>query len=119
MLIILVYYYIILYYYLERKSMKIAITSKCLLYPKVFTPMLSGKPIDEEKLAKDYETLDKTLGVMEMMFLKNKQFLCADTISIADIMAVSEVSEIIKKRTTGGVRTFHHQMKNAHRRQHQ
>ncbi|XP_033628036.1 glutathione S-transferase theta-1-like [Asterias rubens] len=61
----------------------------------VFTPMLSGKPIDEEKLAKDYETLDKTLGVMEMMFLKNKQFLCADTISIADIMAVSELTQVL------------------------
>ncbi len=53
--------------------------------------MVSGKPIDEEKLAEDLEKLDTTLGVMEKSFLGDKEFLGGDKISIADICAISEV----------------------------
>ncbi len=60
----------------------------------IFTPMGTGKPVDEEKLNTDYETLDKTLGVMQKKFLGDKQFLCADKISIADIMAISELTQV-------------------------
>ena len=58
---------------------------------KIFTPMITGNPIDEEKLATDTEKFDKTLGVMENRFLGNKMFLAGDKICIADICAISEV----------------------------
>ena len=58
---------------------------------KIFTPMATGKPINEEKLAEDFEKFDKILGTIEEKFLGGKEYLCADKISIADICAITEV----------------------------
>ncbi|XP_071790691.1 uncharacterized protein [Asterias amurensis] len=61
----------------------------------IFTPLVTGTPIDEEKLAADTEKFDKTLGVMENRFLGNKMFLCGDKLCIADICAISELMQVL------------------------
>ena len=53
--------------------------------------MMSGKPIDEVKLAKDLERFDSTLTLIEKTFLGDKDFLASKEISIADICTLSEV----------------------------
>ncbi|XP_022085884.1 glutathione S-transferase T1-like [Acanthaster planci] len=65
----------------------------------IFTPM-GGQPIDEDKLAKDFEAFDKALGTIEKVFLGDKQFLASDKISIADICCLSEIMQIIPIQRT-------------------
>ncbi|XP_038061580.1 glutathione S-transferase theta-1-like [Patiria miniata] len=66
----------------------------------VFTPMSTGKPIDEAKLTKDLEAFDKSLGIIEKVFLEDKKFLASDEISIADICCLSEMVQVTAVQRT-------------------
>ncbi|XP_022085790.1 glutathione S-transferase theta-1-like [Acanthaster planci] len=62
---------------------------------KILTPIFTGKPVDEAKLAKDLEAFDKALGTIEKVFLGDNQFLASDKISIADICCLSEMMQVV------------------------
>ena len=53
--------------------------------------MISGKAIDEVKLAESAEKFDKSLETVEKVFLGDKKYIASDEISIADICCLSEV----------------------------
>jgi len=71
-----------------------------VFFDMIFTPMMSGKPIDEVKLAKDLERFDSTLTLIEKTFLGDKDFLASKEISIADICTLSEMMQVFAVQRT-------------------
>ncbi|XP_022085783.1 glutathione S-transferase theta-3-like isoform X2 [Acanthaster planci] len=61
----------------------------------VVTPRWTGNPVDEAKLAKDLETFDKALGIIEKVFLGDKKYVASDEISIADICCLSGLMQVL------------------------
>lgn len=57
-------------------------------------PLRTGKPIDEKRLSHSTEELINSLLQMERIFLNSTPFLNSLTMSIADLIGVSEVKQI-------------------------
>lgn len=55
---------------------------------------MTGQPVDNAKLQRALMELDKTLDKLETMFLKEKDFLCGDDITLADLLAVCELMQV-------------------------
>ncbi|XP_005987166.1 glutathione S-transferase theta-1 [Latimeria chalumnae] len=70
----------------RRHAMKVFILEGLL-------PKLTGLPVEEEKLATALAELVEVLDKLETMFLGDRNFLCGDDISIADLMAVCELMQ--------------------------
>jgi len=56
-------------------------------------PKMTGKPVNEEKVALQEKQMNITLDLIENIWLKDKQFLCGDDISISDIIGVCEIEQ--------------------------
>ncbi|XP_043924606.1 glutathione S-transferase theta-3-like [Protopterus annectens] len=64
-----------------------------MLWLKVMIPMTLEKTCPAEKLAAAVETLNETLQQFEDKFLQDKAFIAGEEISIADIVAYSELMQ--------------------------
>lgn len=60
---------------------------------EVVFPAQSGSPVDEGTLVRALSQLDDTLDKLESMFLGRQPFLCGDDITVADLLAVSELMQ--------------------------
>ncbi|MBN3296106.1 glutathione S-transferase theta-1 [Amia ocellicauda] len=56
-------------------------------------PKLSGEPARPSRLSSALNDLEVTLDLLDSKFLKDKRFLCANDISIADLLAVCELAQ--------------------------
>jgi len=67
--------------------------ASCGLYYlyKVLWPKMNGKPVNEQRIAQQEKQINITLNLIENVWLKDKQFLCGDDISISDIIAICEI----------------------------
>ncbi|XP_043924611.1 glutathione S-transferase theta-1-like [Protopterus annectens] len=54
---------------------------------------LTGEPVSEKALSTAVEELEETLCLLEKTFLQEKNFLCSDDITIADVMAICELMQ--------------------------
>lgn len=57
---------------------------------------MKGTPVDEEKVAELEKKMIITLDVIENVWLKNKNYLCGNEISIADIIGICEIDQTSK-----------------------
>ncbi|XP_063951901.1 glutathione S-transferase theta-1-like [Lytechinus pictus] len=66
-----------------------------IFYSEIVIPMLSGgkEHASEEKLKNDEENLTKQLDKLENAFLQDNDWLVGDDISVADVLAVSEMMQ--------------------------
>lgn len=58
---------------------------------------MNGKPVNEQRIAKQEKQINITLDLIENVWLKDKQFLCGDNISISDIIGICEIEHTSKK----------------------
>jgi len=56
---------------------------------------MTGQPANPAKLEKALSDLEGTLDKLENMFLKRQPFLCGDDISLADLLAVCELMQVL------------------------
>ncbi|XP_004843627.1 glutathione S-transferase theta-1 isoform X1 [Heterocephalus glaber] len=70
-----------------------ALRRNCLraLWHKVMFPVFLGEQVSSELLAATLAELDDTLQVFEDKFLQNKAFLIGSQISLADLVAITEL----------------------------
>lgn len=61
---------------------------------QVFSPMFNEKLVNKVKVARIEELMNQALDQIENVWLKNKQFLCGDEISIADIIGICEIEQL-------------------------
>jgi len=64
-----------------------------------FWPQMAGKPVNEQKVAQLEKQMNITLDLIENIWLKDKQFLCGDDISISDIIGICEIEQPSEKKT--------------------
>ncbi|XP_022085784.1 glutathione S-transferase theta-1-like [Acanthaster planci] len=81
--------------YLDWHHTGLQTAARGVFHDVVVTPRRTGKPVDEAKLAKDLETFDKTLGIIEKVFLGDKKYVASDEISIADICCLSGLMQVL------------------------
>ncbi|XP_006048174.1 glutathione S-transferase theta-1 isoform X3 [Bubalus kerabau] len=70
-----------------------ALRRNCLraLWHKVMLPVFLGEPVSPEMLATTLAELDMALQVLEGKFLQDKAFLTGPHISLADLVAITEL----------------------------
>uniref|UniRef100_A0ABI7ZEC5 glutathione transferase n=1 Tax=Felis catus TaxID=9685 RepID=A0ABI7ZEC5_FELCA len=61
------------------------------LWHKVMFPVFLGEPVSPEMLATTLAELDVTLQLLEDKFLQNKAFLIGPHVSLADLVAITEL----------------------------
>ncbi|XP_012513065.1 PREDICTED: glutathione S-transferase theta-1 isoform X1 [Propithecus coquereli] len=61
------------------------------LWHKVMLPVFLGEPVSPQMLAATLAELDETLQLLEDKFLQNKAFLAGPGISLADLVAITEL----------------------------
>ncbi|XP_023416614.1 glutathione S-transferase theta-1 isoform X3 [Cavia porcellus] len=73
-----------------------ALRRNCLraLWHKVMLPVVMGEQISSELLAATLAELDVTLQVLEDKFLQDKAFLVGPQISLADLVAITELMHV-------------------------
>eukprot|EP00794_Sanderia_malayensis_P001498 gene1498-1654_t len=65
-----------------------------VVWAKAFGPFLLGKPVDNEKAKRGLDKLTKDFTIFDNYFLKQTPFISSDEISIADLMAICEFSQM-------------------------
>ena len=65
------------------------------LYFQVFVPLRTGKPANEEQVKEAGKALNKILNDMENYFLARGDFLAGNDITLADILGICEVMQVI------------------------
>ncbi|XP_054448624.1 glutathione S-transferase theta-3-like [Pteronotus mesoamericanus] len=70
-----------------------ALRSACTraMWQKMMLPVFLGQPVPPETLACTLAELDKCLQLLEDKFLKDKDFLAGPRISVADLVAITEL----------------------------
>lgn len=66
----------------------------CLPTCQVMFPVFLGEPVSPEMLAATLAELDATLQLLEDKFLQNKAFLTGPHISLADLIAITELMHV-------------------------
>ncbi|KAM4707106.1 uncharacterized protein O3C94_003418 [Discoglossus pictus] len=66
-----------------------------VFWVKYMTPVLLGHEYDPEKLKPLLAEYNNTLTQLEEIFLKNKPFIVGDEISIADVVAIVEIMQVV------------------------
>lgn len=56
--------------------------------------MFTGKPPNEIEVKRYAKSLSYSLNIMETYFLSNSEYISSEEISIADILAVTELSQL-------------------------
>ncbi|XP_045675763.1 glutathione S-transferase theta-1 isoform X1 [Phyllostomus hastatus] len=74
----------------------VTLRRNCLraLWHKVMFPVFLGEPVSPEVLAATLAELDVTLQILEDKFLQNKAFLAGPHISLADLVAITELMHV-------------------------
>jgi glutathione S-transferase len=54
---------------------------------------MNGKPVNEQRVSLLEKKMNASLDLLENIWLKDKQFLCGDEISVADIIGICEVDQ--------------------------
>lgn len=67
------------------------VTHKCTF--QVLWPSMNDKPVNEQRVARLEKKMISTLDLIENIWLKDKQFLCGDEISVSDIIAICEIDQ--------------------------
>ena len=66
----------------------------CLPTHQVMLPVFLGEPVSPEMLATTLAELDMALQVLEGKFLQDKAFLTGPHISLADLVAITELMHV-------------------------
>lgn len=76
----------------------------CLLVHQMMFPVYLGQPVPPEMLASTMAELDRCLQMLEDKFLRDQAFLTGPHISVADLMAITELMHVSAVECGGGAR---------------
>ncbi|CAL1268839.1 unnamed protein product [Larinioides sclopetarius] len=79
--------------YLEWQHLNTRLFGSMVFRERVITPLLQQKPVNEEKLQFYKKGFLNILKEIEEGFLKDRPYLCGDSISVADIFCACEVEQ--------------------------
>lgn len=74
-------------------SDELAHVTACLHLSQVLIPAQTGSQVDQGRLARALSQLDETLDKLESMFLGRQSFLCGSDVTVADLLAVCELTQ--------------------------
>ncbi|XP_033106965.1 glutathione S-transferase theta-3-like isoform X2 [Anneissia japonica] len=66
-----------------------------VMMEEVYSEILLGKPCDPEELKRKIGELKTSFKKFEVIFLKDQKFVCSEEISVADIMALCEIIQLL------------------------
>lgn len=81
--------------YLDWHHLNMRLASTFLFREVFVAPALTGNPVNFKKVEELRKNFVKMLSDFEMYFLKDKKFITGDEISIADLFAVCELTELL------------------------
>lgn len=58
-------------------------------------PVVMGREVPKEKIDAALKDLNQSLNLLEEKFLQNKPFITGDKISVADLVAIVEIMQVI------------------------
>lgn len=61
---------------------------------QVYLPMINGEPVNVIRVAQIETNMSQALDEIEHFWLKNKQFISGDEISIADIIGICQIDQL-------------------------
>lgn len=67
-----------------------------LISKQYLAPLITGNPADASKVKECEEKMKTTLSLIENVWLRDKPYLVANTITIADLLGVCEVEQLGK-----------------------
>ncbi|XP_050435631.1 glutathione S-transferase theta-1-like [Adelges cooleyi] len=79
--------------YLEWQHLNTRAHCALYVFQKIFVPIITQKPPNETELTKLEKNVTTTLNLLNNVWLKDKQYLCGNEISIADILAICEIEQ--------------------------
>lgn len=81
--------------YLEWQHLNTRAMCATYFLSRLLIPLTTGKKANSEKVAKDKKNMEKTLNEIENIWLRggNKQYICGEQLSVADIMACCELEQ--------------------------
>ncbi|XP_015922700.2 glutathione S-transferase theta-1 isoform X1 [Parasteatoda tepidariorum] len=81
--------------YLEWQHLNTRLFGSMIFRERVITPLMTQKPINEEKIKFYKDGFQNVLKDIERGFLQNKNYLCGETISVADIFCACEIEQAL------------------------
>ncbi|KAM5237768.1 glutathione S-transferase theta-3-like [Ctenodactylus gundi] len=66
-----------------------------VMWQKMIFPVVLGQPVSQERLAATLAELDSCLQLLEDKFLRDQAFLTGSQISVADLMAITELMHTV------------------------
>ncbi|XP_054711899.1 glutathione S-transferase theta-1-like [Uloborus diversus] len=79
--------------YLEWQHLNTRLFGSMIFRERVITPSLENKPVNNAKIEFYKDNFVKVLKNIEKGFLKDKNYLCGDEISVADIFCSCEIEQ--------------------------
>ncbi|XP_076244788.1 glutathione S-transferase theta-1 isoform X2 [Calliopsis andreniformis] len=80
--------------YLEWQHLNTRVHCALYFQKKYLMPLLSGQPVQPERIKQYEKNMKENLDLLENVWLKDKPFLISSEISIADILGVCEVEQV-------------------------
>ncbi|XP_022085891.1 glutathione S-transferase theta-1-like isoform X2 [Acanthaster planci] len=81
--------------YLAWQHMNTRMHCATVFTHEVVIPRVTGSPPDEDALQTLVNNMHTTLTALEEVFLRDKPYLCGDKISIADLLGICEVEQVV------------------------
>ncbi|NXX44009.1 GSTT1 transferase, partial [Tricholaema leucomelas] len=81
--------------YLSWQHTTIRVKAGTMLRHKMLLPIITGKPVPEEKMQSLTEELNVVLNQFEEKFLQDKPFIAGTEISLADLLALEDILQPI------------------------
>ncbi|XP_021145315.2 glutathione S-transferase theta-1 isoform X1 [Columba livia] len=81
--------------YLAWQHTRIREKERKVFLLKVFLPLITGEPLPPEKLQGAIEELNVVLNQFEEKFLQDKPFIAGKEVSLADLVAVVELMQLV------------------------
>ena len=79
--------------YMAWQHLNLRINGSMYFQTKYIRPLLTGEPVNQKRLLRFEQNLSETLDLMETTWLKENPYVAGKEITIADLLAVTELEQ--------------------------